>query len=85
MIFETLKQKLKEAIVNLNVTADHQDRWENGKYYGEVETLSMMIEQMGHKVDGRTTKNRDEKTVHIIYMTLDGEKIGELQHDVPED
>lgn len=85
MIFEKLKEKLKEAVVNLNVHADHDDRWENGRYFGQVEVLTMMIEAMGHRVDGQNKKTRDGKVTHIIYMTLDGEKIGELKHDLEEE
>lgn len=85
MIYKNLRDKLKEAVVNLNVSADHQDRWENGKWFGQVEMITMMMEAMGHKVDGQYRGGKDTKVVHIIYMTLDGEKIGECRHDVADE
>ena len=74
--FERYKEEFRQTCARMNVSIDHSNKPENLTQCGKLEILKDILEDMGHKVDGRIITDKDTGMRRAIFITLDGESLG---------
>lgn len=75
MNFKKYKEEFRQTIARMNVAVDHNDRNRNLTEYGRLQVLADILKDMGHVVDGNIV-SVESNMFRAIYMTLDGESLG---------
>lgn len=81
MNFEKYKDALKESVARMNAAADHKAKADNNIEYGRIQVFVLLLEDMGHTIVGRVTKDKETGLRRFIYLMLDGQKIGEVNNE----
>ena len=74
--FERYKEDFRQTAARMNVAIDHNDRNRNMAECGRLDVLKDVLLDMGHKVEGRVITDKDSGMHRAIYITIDGESMG---------
>lgn len=75
-LYEKYREEFRQTIAKMNVAIDHHNRNVNLSECGRLEVLKSILEDMGHKVDGRIIADKETGMQRAIFITLDGESLG---------
>lgn len=81
MNFKHYKEEFRQTVARMNVAVDHNDRNRNLVEYGRLQVLADILKDMGHTVDGNIIAV-DNNMYRAIYITLDGESLGNFTGNV---
>ena len=84
MNFNVAKDLFRDSITYMNVSADHSDKSKNLIEYGKLCVLAQLLEDMGHKIDGSIITDDDSAMRRCVFMTIDGESLGNYTKNAPE-
>lgn len=74
--FERYKEDFRQTAARMNVAIDHNDRNRNMAECGRLDVLKDVLLDMGHKVEGRVITDKETGMHRAIYITIDGESMG---------
>ncbi len=80
-LFEKYREEFRQTIAKMNVAIDHHNKSANFFEYGRLEVLKGILEDMGHKIDGKTIPDKESGMHRAIFITLDGESLGNFAGD----
>ena len=81
MNYKSYKEEFRQTVARMNVAVDHNDRNRNLTEYGRLQVLADVLKDMGHVVDGNIIAV-DSNMFRAIYITLDGESLGNFTGNV---
>lgn len=81
MNFEKCKKDFADCIAFMNVAADHKDVKKNLIQFGRLQVFAEVLKEMGHTIDGSIVEDEEKGARRVIYMTLDGQKIGQYANN----
>lgn len=76
MNFKKYKEEFRQTIAKMNVAVDHHAKNENMMEFGRLQVLKDILQDMGHTVDGCMVTDKESGMQRAVYMTLDGESLG---------
>ena len=80
-LFEKYREEFRQTVAKMNVSIDHRSKNDNMMQCGRLEVLKDILEDMGHKVDGRIVTDKETGMHRAIFITLDGESLGNFAGD----
>ena len=80
-LFEKYSEEFRQSVARMNVAVDHHDRNKNLMEAGRLQVLMDILRDMGHKVDGSIIPDKDSGMHRAIYITIDGESMGNFTGD----
>ncbi len=84
MNFKATRDAFRDCITYMNVAADHGDKVKNIMEYGRMQVFALFLEDMGHTIDGSIITDEDSNTKRCVFMTLDGQSLGNYTKNAPE-
>ena len=80
-LFEKYREEFRQTVARMNVAIDHHNKNGNLMECGKLEVLKDILSDMGHKIDGRVITDKDTGMHRAIFITLDGESLGNFAGD----
>lgn len=74
--YEKYREEFRQTVARMNVAIDHHDRNKNIMESGRLQVLMDVLRDLGHKVDGSVITDDDSGMRRALYITLDGESLG---------